>query len=181
MKYYSAALLILSFTFGIILCAALGFYPVALIAPTKDSGGRPHIIWARSVRRVAHTTLIYYKHALGTASSTLAITRAINNEVYEKSRTALIDQTFIADAARHAATETEIRAFMEEKLTRSNAHPNFETAVSLLYGLDGAGFIELIARPEAEKELLKKKRGWDDVAFNAWLTQTKQKSQIVIF
>lgn len=181
MKYYSAALLLLSFTFGIFLCAIVGFYPVTLIAPTKDSGGRPHIIWARSVRRAAQTTLIYYAYALRTASSTLTITSAIKNEVYNKSIEALIDQTFIADAARHAATEAEIQAFIEEKLTRSSTEPNFETAVSLLYGLNGAWFIELIARPEAEKEMVKKKKGWDDAALEKWLAEEKRRAQIVKF
>ena len=181
MKYYSAALIFLTVTFSIFLCALVGFYPAALVAPARNSGLKPHIIWARSVRRVSQTTLIYYERAFGNASSTFAITPLTINEVKSKSVEALINQTFIADAARRAATDAEIQIFIEEKLARSNTAPHFKTAVSLLYGLDSAGFIELIARPEAEKEMLQKKKGWDDAALEHWLAEEKRRAKIVKF
>lgn len=180
MRYYSAALLFLTLIFGISICAAFGFYPAALVVPGPASDAQPHIIWARSVRRVAHATLLYYEHALETASSPLRITPALSREVQNKSIQALINQIFIADAARQAVTEADIQAFMEEKLARYNAEPHFGTAIFLLYGLNSSAFVEFIARPEAEKELLQQKRGWDDAVLEQWLAEEKRRAQIVI-
>lgn len=182
MKSYSFALLFLVGVFGILVCVVLGLYPAALVAPARQSGARPHIIGERSVRRIARATVIYYEYLWGrTALSTVSITPMVSREARGKAVEALINQVFVADAARQVATEAEIQMLVQEKLTRYSALPNFNTAVSLLYGLNDGEFIKFIARPETEKELLKKKKGWDDAALEQWLAEEKRRAQIVKF
>jgi len=175
-----------AFAFLIVLGAvtlifAMQWYPAILVRTPDASGGSAHIIWEYQINQVADSAITYYKNALENASSSLQVTASIKKDAYEKSANTLIENILVQSAVRLAELTKETDALVAEKIAEYNNQPNFGVALSLVYGLDNSGFTELIARPEAEREILKTKKGWDDAALAAWIEEEKKASRIVRF
>lgn len=181
MKGIAIVLIALILACALMLIIITGAYPFAFMRASAGLGGTTHIIWARAANRVASATLTYYQTTLKTATTTIAITPALQTEARQKAVDALIEQALITDAIRQMHAEADAEALLQKKFAAYAARPEFTAAVSLAYGLDNAEFITLIARPETEKELLKQKKGWDDAALAAWLVAEKQQAQIARF
>lgn len=160
---------------------SVGLYPAAFIIASPDIGGSPHIIWARAVNRIAQITLLYYKTTLSTATSTLAITPAMQTETQHKSIEMLIEQTLIADAIKNIQADDDVETLLQKNIQAFAARAELNSAIMTLYGINGEDFIALVMRPEAEREILKQKNNEDDAAFTRWLTEEKEKAQIVRF
>lgn len=170
---------------------AMDWYPAAVIKMREKNGGHAHIVWEFQIRRVADSALIYYKNALKTgplrqsaseaSTSTLAVTADMQQDAYQESRETLLENLIVDDAVRERGLATEAETRITEKIKGYAAQPDFSVAVSLVYGLDNSGFVELMARPEAERELLKEKNKWDDDALAAWIAEEKKQSRIVRF
>ena len=174
--------------FAFLICAgfvttviAMQWYPAALMRASSRESGRAHIIWEFQIRRVMNSALTYYKNALKNASSTLQFTEEMRNDAYAKSRETLIENTIVHDAIVTRGLETEADTLVTKKIAEYSAEPDFNMAVSLVYGLDNSGFVKLIARPEAEREILKEKNAWDDTALAEWISKEKNTSRIVKF
>ena len=161
--------------------AAMQWYPAVFVRASSENGGRAHVIWEFQIRRVADSALTYYKNALENTSSTLALTKSVRDDAYEKSAETILENIIVHDAVRARGLEAETNTMIAKKIAEYSAQPNFSVALSLVYGLDNSGFIELIARPEAEREILKEKNAWDDAALVAWLEKEKKASRIVRF
>ncbi len=157
------------------------WYPAILVRVSDANGGGAHIIWEFQINRVADSAITYYKNALENASSSLTVTADIKRDAYEKSADSLLENILVHDAVRTRGLEAETDALVAKKLAEYQNQPNFGVALSLVYGLDNSGFLELIARPEAEREILKEKNAWDDAALATWLTAEKKASRIVRF
>jgi len=175
-----------AFAFLIVLGAvtlifAMQWYPAILVRTPDASGGSAHIIWEYQINRVADSAITYYKNALENASSSLQVTAGVKKDAYEKSANTLIENILIQGAVDAGGWEQETDALVTQKIAEYNNQPNFGVALSLVYGLDNSGFTELIARPEAEREILKTKKGWDDAALAAWIEEEKKASRIVRF
>lgn len=166
---------------AVTLVFAMQWYPAILVRVPDALGGNAHVIWEFQITRVADSAITYYKNALENASSSLQVTAGIKKDAYEKSANTLIENILVRDAVRTAGLEKETDALVAEKIAEYNNQPNFGVALSLVYGLDNSGFTELIARPEAERETLKTKKGWDDAALAAWIEEEKKASRIVRF
>ena len=160
---------------------AMHWYPAALVRSSDVNGGRAHIVWEFQINRVADSAITYYKNALENASSSLTITASIKKDAYEKSANTIIENILVHDAIRARGLEVETETLIGKKVAEYNNQPNFSVAVSLVYGLDDSGFIDLIARPEAEREILKEKNNWDDAGLAEWLTAEKKAGLIVRF
>ena len=165
----------------ITLVFAMKWYPAILVRTPDALGGRAHIIWEFQINRVADSAITYYKNALENASSSLQVTTGVKKDAYEKSAQTLIENILVGDAVRAEGWEKETDALVAQKIGEYNNQPNFGVALSLVYGLDNSGFTELIAKPEAERDILKTKKGWDDAALAAWLAKEKKASRIVRF
>ena len=166
---------------AVTLVIAMQWYPAILVRATDINGGRAHIIWEFQINRVADSALTYYKQALENASSTLQLTKDVRSDAYKKSADSLIENILVHDAVRMKGLEAETETLITKKVDEYAAQPNFSVAISLVYGLDNSGFLELIARPEAERDILKEKNKWDDAALAAWLKEEKKASRIVRF
>jgi hypothetical protein len=181
MRNAGTAFAILMFAGLVTTVIAMQWYPAILVRSSDASGGRAHIIWQFQINRVADSALTYYKKALENASSTLQITTSVRSDAYEKSANTLIENILVHDAVRAGGLEAAVEVLIAKKVDEYAAEPDFSVAVSLVYGLDNSGFIELIARPEAEREILKEKNAWDDTALAAWLEEETKVSRIVRF
>lgn len=159
----------------------MNWYPAAVIKMGEKNGGRAHIVWEFQIRKVADSALMYYKNALKNGTSTLAVTADMQENAYQKSRETLLENLIVDDAMQERGLTAEAEALITKKITEYAAQPDFSVAVSLVYGLDNSGFVELIARPEAERELLQEKNKWDDTALAAWIAKEKKQSRIVRF
>lgn len=157
------------------------WYPAILVRTSDVNGGRAHIIWEFQINRVADSAITYYKNALENTSSSLAVTASVKNDAYEKSTNNIIENILVHDAVRKEGLEADVEALTTKKITEYQNQPNFGVALSLVYGLDNSGFLELIARPEAERDILKEKNMWDDAALATWLEEEKKASRIVRF
>ncbi len=162
-------------------CAMLGWYPAAFVVAHADIGGNAHVVWASDASRMAASAIRYYGQAAGQATSTAKITPELAREARTKSVDALIDTIIVRDAIAHEDDEAEADTLLEEKMTTYSQNPEFSVAMSVVYGLNAAGFVEFIARPETEREFLKGKKKWDDAAFAAWLASERGKAKIVRF
>ncbi len=162
-------------------CAMLGWYPAAFVATPEDIGGDSHIVWASGVDRMAASAIRYYGQAAGQTTSTVKLAPEIAREAHAKSLDALIDTIIVRDAIAHDDGTAEADALLEEKMATYSQNPEFSVAMSVVYGLDAAGFVEFIARPETEREFLKNGEKWDDAAFAAWLASERAGSKIVRF
>jgi hypothetical protein len=160
---------------------AMQWYPAILVRTSDTSGGRAHILWEFQITRVADSALTYYKKALENTSSTLQITTSVRSDAYEKSASTLIENILVHDAVFAGGLEAATEALIAKKVDEYAAQPDFSIAVSLVYGLDNSGFIELIAQPEAEREILKEQNKWDDAALAVWITEEIKASRIVRF
>jgi|GEM_PF-2237909 len=181
MKNAGIAFAFLIFAGFITTIIAMEWYPAALIRTPQASGGRAHIIWTYYVSRVTNSTLTYYKNALVSSSSTLAITPSITHDAREKSTDSIIENILIHNKIRAEGLETETEALITKKIAAYENQPNFTIAIALIYGLDSSEFVELVARPEAEREILALKNNWDDAALTAWVATEKKASRIVRF
>ena len=160
---------------------AMNWYPAAVIKMREKNGGHAHIVWKFQIRRVADSALMYYKNALKNGTSTLTVSAALQEDAYQKSRETLLENLVVNDAIQKQGFTTEAEALITAKIKEYAAQPDFSVAVSLVYGLDNSGFVELMARPEAERELLQEKNKWDDAALAAWIAEEKKQSRIVRF
>ncbi len=174
------AFLILIATGACITSFIMGWYPAAIVMGPKEATGT-HIIWESSVSRMARATIAYYGNAASEASSTFEPTREIKKEARTQSIETLIGHSLIRDAVRAAGVEGEVQAALSEKMDGYAARPEFVSAVGLVYGLDSSGFLEFIARPETEREILMKKTDQDETAFATWLAKRKSEARIVRF
>lgn len=166
---------------AITLVFAMQWYPAILVRTSNALGGKAHVIWEFQINRVADSAITYYKNALENASSSLQVTASVKKDAYEKSADMLVENILVHDAIRAGGWEKETNALVTEKMTEYENQPNFGVALSLVYGLDNSGFTELIARPEAEREIFKTKKRWDDAALAAWIEEEKKTSRIVRF
>ena len=160
---------------------AMQWYPAILVRASEKNGGRAHILWEFQIQRVADSALTYYKNALANASSSLPITESVQKDAYAKSADTLIENAIVADAIKTKGLDADAATLVTKKVAEYSAQPNFSVAVSLVYGLTDSSFLELIAKPEAERELLKAKNNWDDTALAAWIAEEKKQSRIVRF
>lgn len=160
---------------------AMNWYPAAVIKMEKQNGGQAHIVWEFQIRRIANSALMYYKNALRNGTSTLTVTTDMQEDAYQKSRETLLENLIVGDAVQERGLTAEAETLITAKIKGYAAQPDFSVAVSLVYGLDNSGFVELMARPEAEREILKEKNKWDDAALVAWITEEKKQSRIVRF
>ncbi len=181
MRNAGTAFAILIFAGLVTTMVAMQWYPAILMRTPDASGGRAHIIWEFQINRVADSALTYYKNALENTSSTLQVTGSVRKDAYEKSAANLIENILVHNAVRAEGLEDAIEALIAKKVDEYAAQPDFSVAVSLIYGLDNSGFWELIARPEAERDILKEKNKWDDAALAAWIEEEKKASRIVRF
>lgn len=181
MRNAATAFAFLIFVGIITVVFAMQWYPAILVRTPDASGGSAHIIWEYQINQVADSAITYYKNALENASSSLQITASVKKDAYEKSAGTLIENILVREAVRTGGLMKEADALITQKIAEYNNQPNFGVALSLVYGLDNSGFTELIARPEAERETLKTKKGWDDAALAAWLEEEKKASRIVRF
>lgn len=175
-------------TFTLLICLgfittviAMNWYPAAIIKTSDKNIGQAHVVWEFQIRKVADSALLYYKNALKNGTSTLAVTADMEQDAYRKSRETILENLIINDAIQERGLASEVESIITKKITAYAAQPDFSVAVSLVYGLDNSGFVELIARPEAERELLKEKNQWDDTALAAWIAEEKKQSRIVRF
>lgn len=160
---------------------AMQWYPVILVRSSDANGGRAHIVWEFQINRVANSALTYYKNALQNASSSLQVTASVRDDAYKKSADTFIENILVHDAVRAKGLEAKTETLIAKKVEEYAAQPNFSVAVSLVYGLDKSGFTDLIARPEAERDILKEKNKWDDAALAAWIVAETKASRIVRF
>ncbi len=181
MRNAGTAFALLMFAGFVTTVIAMQRYPAILVRSADENGGRAHVIWEFQIRRVADSALTYYKNALENASSTLAVTADVKKDAYEKSADTLIGNILVHDAVRAKGLEAATEALVAKKTAEYAAQPNFSVAVSLVYGLDDSGFVDLVVRPEAEREILKGKSGWDDAALAAWIAAEKKAGRIVRF
>ena len=180
MRYFTTAALLLTLVAGITGAWITGWYPVALVRSSPALGEKSHIMWARAVEKVARATITYY-HAIGAIPGTPSEQKTIATETRAQALTILIEQTLVADAVRRHATNEDIAARIDTRISSRASQQELYTAISLVYGLDASGFYTLIARPEAEKELLKETLNLDDAGFSAWLAAEKKAAMIILF
>ena len=181
MRNAGTAFTILIFLGFVTTVVVMNWYPAAIIKMGKENGGRAHIIWKFQIQKVADSALMYYKNALINGTSTLMVTAVLQEDAYQKSRETLLENLIVHDAVEERGLTAEAEKLITEKIKGYAAQPDFSVAVSLVYGLDNSGFVELMARPEAERELIKEKRKWDDAALAAWIAEEKNRSRIVRF
>jgi hypothetical protein len=159
----------------------MGWYPRAIIKNSAANGGRAHIVWETEVRRMGDSALSYYAAALENASSSTRITKPMQTEAREKSMEVIIENIIIHDAItlNGLIAATDDRA--NQKIKEYEAQPNFSVAVSVVYGLTDSGFLDMVVRPAAERELLKEKNGWNDEDLALWLERERKEARIVRF
>lgn len=175
------------------------WYPAAIMKASPQNGGQAHIVWEFQIQKVANSALMYYKNALkndplrqsspprlGEAgsearTSTLIVTAEMEQDAYQKSRETILENLIVNDAIQQQGLMSVAEARIAKKIAEYTVQPDFSIAVSLVYGLDNSGFVELMARPEAEQELLKEKNKWDDAALAVWIAEEKKQSRIVRF
>ena len=184
MNHIGKAFLLIILLAGAAAAALTGKYPAAFVRAPAELGGKSHVIWKNDVERMASAAIAYYGNmAQATApSSTLAANDpAISREARGKSLETLIRNKIVSDAVEAQDATDDVDALIAKTAESYAANPDFGTAVGMVYGLDGSGFMTFVLRPEAEKEALKAKNKWDDAAFAAWLEKEIAASTIARF
>ena len=181
MNHLGKALVFIAACAGLAAAIVTGRYPAAFVRAPQDIGGSAHVIWASDVRRMADAALTYYGNAQATSSPALADRPEADAEARKKSADGLIRNALVADRVATDGAERDVRALIAETMKKYSEKPEFSTAISLVYGLDASGFMDLIVRPEAEREVLKKKNGWDDAALSAWIEKEFAAASIARF
>jgi hypothetical protein len=149
--------------FGIAI--AWNIYPAAIV--------NDEIIWMRTIERMRGAARIYQeKTAAAARGAPPTIPAALD---------AAIQTILVRQAVRAQGAEPHAAARLAQALENAAKEPDFAIAISLLYGLDSAGFAEFILRPQAEKEVLMEKNGWAEERFQAWLAAQRTSARIVKF
>lgn len=179
MTRQGTALIALIMTGSLATAWIMGWYPAAIMQGPRKAETR--VIWMFSANRVARATLAYYENALAGASSTIAQTPEAMREARVKSIEALIGNALVHAEIVERGMEEEAARMLAAKMEGYAAQPEFPSAVALVYGLDASGFLEFIARPETEREMLMAKESWNEAGFAIWLETEKKTSRIVRF
>lgn len=161
--------------------AFTGNYPAAIAVMPESAGGGTAVIWAKDADRMGHAAIAYYRQMQSSASSTVPVPPGAEREAFSKSVSVLVDRAFVSAGIDAAGLRPEADALFVEKMSVYGQQPEFSAAIAMMYGLSPASFVEFIARPETEKEILMEKKGWDDAAFAAWVEELKQQGRIVRF
>lgn len=165
-------------------CAGLLFmekYPAAFITMPASLGGEAEIIWTSDAERMARSTIVYYRQALGGATTTISLPEGAEREALTKSIDTLVRNAVMAHAIEAEGLRAETDTLLAERMAGYAAQPEFSAAMAMLYGLDTDSFLEFIARPETEREILKREKDLDDAALAAWLDRLVTESRIVRF
>lgn len=181
MRYQGIAFIIIIAIAGMVGMLFMEKYPAAFVTMPPSLGGKAEIIWTDDARRMAQSTIVYYRQALATASTTISLPEGAEREALSKSIDALIGNAIAARAVDAAGLRAETDTLLVKRMTEYAERPEFGAATAMLYGLDTGSFLEFVARPETEREILKREKNLEEAAFRKWLAELEAESRIVRF
>ena len=181
MRYQGLAFVMIIAIAGIAGMLFMEKYPAAFVTAPPSLGGEAEIIWKSDARRMAGGVIVYYRQALGGTTTTISLPEGTEREALSKSIDTLIRNAIMAHAVDAAGLRAETDTLLAERMNEYAKQPEFSAAMAMLYGLDTGSFLEFIARPETEREVLKKEKTMDDAALAKWLDELETESRIVRF
>lgn len=156
-------------------------YPAAFVTMPESLGSEAEIVWKSDATRMARSTIVYYRQALGGATTTITLPAEAEREALSKSIDTLIRNGLMAQAIDTGGFRAETDTLLAKRMAEYAGQPEFSAAMAMLYGLDTKSFLEFVARPETEREVLKEKKGFDDATLAKWLDELEAESRIVRF
>ncbi len=166
---------------GAIATAALTeTYPAAFIAVPRDIGGASHVIWMSDASRIARSAITYYG-SMNASSSVRINDRTVTKEARTDSIDALIKNVLISDLVATQGNDADVDALIAETMKKNAESPGLSTAIGIVYGLDTSGFMSLVIRPAAEREVAMKTNKWNDAGLAVWLAKATAASSIARF
>jgi len=181
MRYQGLAFIIIILIVGATGILFMEKYPAAFVTVSPSLGSEAEIIWTNDAHRMAQGVMVYYRQTLGNATSTVDLPEGTEREALSKSIDALIRNTIMARAIDTEGLRAKTDTLLAERMAEYAKQPEFSVAMAMLYGLDTDSFLEFIARPETEREVLKTEKGLDDAALASWLDTLERESRIVRF
>ncbi len=181
MNHLGKALFILLGTGAIATATLTETYPAAFIRSPKDIGGASHIIWTYDASRMARSVITYYGTINATSSTQVLTNQAVTKQARTESIDALIKNALVGDLVATQGTDADVDALIAETMKKEAENPGLSTAIGIVYGLDTSGFMNLIVRPAAEREVVMKTNKWNDAGLAAWLAKEIAASSIVRF
>jgi len=152
----------------------LGFYPIAIV----DG----QMISAKIFEEAAGSARHYFNQVANTYLKKEDRDRipAIREEIRRATLDKLIENTLVYKALTDSA-DIDVNAVVENRLNGLKTQkPDFEKAVSTLYGLTVSRFTELVLVPQAQQEILEERVKDEAADFSDWIKAVRKKSKVYV-
>ena len=153
----------------------LGFYPIAVV----DG----QMISARIFEEAAGSARHYFNQVANTYLKPEDRDRI--PEIGEEIRRATLDkliENILVYKALADASDIDVNTVVEDRLNSLKTQtPDFEKAVSALYGLTALRFQDLFLVPQARQEILEERVKNEAADWSDWIKAVRKKSKVYVF
>ena len=180
LRFTMGMLLMLGIGLGVYQAIHAGYYPAAFI------GSR--MVSAHALGEAASSVIHYYEQAVKTYGATDPALQAVREKpisTLEGSRATLdkmIENELVA-VELESSVGRDLARLVAGKIDDKKLHdPQFEHAVTALYGLTPEHFRQFVLEPQAREEILQSvKFATKTDEFKNWLTSARKGAKVVVF